>query len=300
MPSPKNTKPATTTPTTSGATAKPAGTASGPDTATPTGTRPRPRTAASGPAPARTAPPAARDTGAGNAPSRTRPTRRPQPGAAARPATPAPGTATHDAPASPPPASADGGPKRQSAPAARPATPAAPAMTRPAATTESPAAAAPQAGNPDRTVPDTIAGHAGQIREAADAVTAALRAGDLRAALAGIEEIRDQSASARRTLRAATGSRRAPGPATHPGGLREKVAAHLRSHPGKEFTPHEIGKVIGHSSGAIANALDTLVRRGNAELATEKPRRFRHLPGAGDTARDPLPAASAAAVPGAA
>ena len=31
----------------------------------------------------------------------------------------------------------------------------------------------------------------------------------------------------------------------------------------------------GHSSGAIANALDTLVKHGDAELATEKPRRFR-------------------------
>jgi len=33
--------------------------------------------------------------------------------------------------------------------------------------------------------------------------------------------------------------------------------------------------VTGHSSGAIANALDTLVKHGDAELATEKPRRFR-------------------------
>jgi hypothetical protein len=33
--------------------------------------------------------------------------------------------------------------------------------------------------------------------------------------------------------------------------------------------------VNGHSSGAIANALNTLVKHGDAELATEKPRRFR-------------------------
>ena len=39
--------------------------------------------------------------------------------------------------------------------------------------------------------------------------------------------------------------------------------------------PHEIHKVLSHSSGAIANALDTLVKLGDAELATEKPRRFR-------------------------
>ena len=64
-------------------------------------------------------------------------------------------------------------------------------------------------------------------------------------------------------------------PADRPGGLREKVLAHLRANPGSSFTPHEIHKVNGHSSGAIANALDTLVKHGDAELATEKPRKFR-------------------------
>ena len=53
------------------------------------------------------------------------------------------------------------------------------------------------------------------------------------------------------------------------------MLAHLDAHPGGEFTPHEIHKVLGHSSGAIANALDTLVKLGDAELATDKPRRFR-------------------------
>jgi hypothetical protein len=33
--------------------------------------------------------------------------------------------------------------------------------------------------------------------------------------------------------------------------------------------------VLDHSSGAIANALETLVKLGEAEVATEKPRRFR-------------------------
>ena len=33
--------------------------------------------------------------------------------------------------------------------------------------------------------------------------------------------------------------------------------------------------MLDHSSGAIANALDTLVNLGEAELATDKPRRFR-------------------------
>ena len=64
-------------------------------------------------------------------------------------------------------------------------------------------------------------------------------------------------------------------PAARPGGLRDKVLAHLLDHPRRSLTPHEIHKVNGHSSGAIANALDTLVKHGDAELATEKPRRFR-------------------------
>jgi hypothetical protein len=78
----------------------------------------------------------------------------------------------------------------------------------------------------------------------------------------------------------AIGGRKAP--AARPGGLRDKVLAHLDEHPDKEFTPHEIHKVLNHSSVAIAKALETLVNRGEAEVATEKPRRFRRAakPGA--------------------
>ena len=46
----------------------------------------------------------------------------------------------------------------------------------------------------------------------------------------------------------------------------------------------------GHSSGAIANALDTLVKHGDAELATEKPRRFRLAGSAAAPAEAPAPA----------
>jgi hypothetical protein len=97
--------------------------------------------------------------------------------------------------------------------------------------------------------------------------------GDLKTVLAGMDEIYEQAAQARRALKAATSGRKAP--AVRPGGLRDKVLAHLVANPGKEFTPHEIHKVNGHSSGAIANALDTLVKLGQAEVATEKPRKFR-------------------------
>ena len=97
--------------------------------------------------------------------------------------------------------------------------------------------------------------------------------GDLKTVLAGLDEICEQAAQARRALKAAIGGRKAP--AVRPGGLRDKVLAHLDAHPDGEFTPHEIHKVLDHSSGAIANALETLVKLGEAEVATEKPRRFR-------------------------
>ena len=142
---------------------------------------------------------------------------------------------------------------------------------------------------PDPAITAQLAGHAGQIANAAAAINSALQAGDLRAALAGIEEISDQAGQARRTLKAALGGAKAH--AARPGGLREKVAAHLRGHPGQGFTPHDIHKVLGNSSGAIANALDTLVKLGEAELATEKPRKFRQTAtaalGGAATAGDP-------------
>jgi hypothetical protein len=125
---------------------------------------------------------------------------------------------------------------------------------------------------PDPALVAEITGRIEQIQAAASAAAIVLP-GNLRAALAGMDEIYDQAAQARRALKAAAGGRKAP--AARPGGLREKVLAHLRDHPGAEFTPHEIHKVLGNSSGAIANALDTLVKHGDAELATEKPRKFR-------------------------
>ena len=127
---------------------------------------------------------------------------------------------------------------------------------------------------PDPALVSEIIERTGQIKAAADAAEQVLTAsGDLKTALAGMDEIYEQAAQARRSLKAATGGRKAP--AARPGGLRDKVLAHLDAHPDKEFTPHEIHKVINHSSGAIANALDTLVKHGDAEVATDKPRRFR-------------------------
>jgi hypothetical protein len=137
-------------------------------------------------------------------------------------------------------------------------------------------------GTPDPALVTKITGRISQVKAGADAAAAALaRDGDLAAALTVLDEIREQATQARRELRAVIGGRKAP--AARPGGLREKILAHLDAHPQSELTPHEIHKVLGNSSGAIANALDTLVKLGEAELAAEKPRRFRR---AGTAAQD--------------
>ncbi|TDD60129.1 MarR family transcriptional regulator, partial [Actinomadura darangshiensis] len=106
-----------------------------------------------------------------------------------------------------------------------------------------------------------------ELRDAVGVALTALEAGDRAAALTVAETIYAGSGKARRLVRAAANGRprTASGRArSNPGELRGKVAAHLAAHPGAEFTPHEIGKVVGHSAGAIANALDRLVALGEA------------------------------------
>jgi hypothetical protein len=153
-------------------------------------------------------------------------------------------------------------------------------------------------GAPDPALVTEITERIEQIKAAADAAAIVLTGGHLRAALAGLDEIYEQAAQARRELKAALGGRNAP--AARPGGLRDKVLAHLAAHPDGEFTPHEIHKVLSHSSGAIANALDTLVKHGEAELATEKPRRFRRAAGTAPEADDADSAADSTELAGAA
>jgi len=142
---------------------------------------------------------------------------------------------------------------------------------------------------PDPALVAEITGRVEQIQAAASAAATVLAGGgDLSAVRAGMDQIWEQAAQARRVLKAAAGGRKAP--AARPGALRDKVLGHLRDHPGSDFTPHEIHKVLGNSSGAIANALDTLVGHGQAELATDKPRRFRLAPGAPPAAETGTPA----------
>ncbi|MFI1584797.1 helix-turn-helix domain-containing protein [Embleya sp. NPDC020630] len=65
-----------------------------------------------------------------------------------------------------------------------------------------------------------------------------------------------------------------------PGVLRDRVRAHLHDRPTGEFTPGEIARVLGRSSGAVANALAALVAHGDAILSCPKPRRYRAVPAA--------------------
>ncbi|MFE4832709.1 helix-turn-helix domain-containing protein [Streptomyces sp. NPDC056672] len=60
-----------------------------------------------------------------------------------------------------------------------------------------------------------------------------------------------------------------------PGALRQMVTDYLKAHPGEAFTATKISRVIEKSSGAIANALVTLVEQGIAEQAGVRPRTYR-------------------------
>ena len=145
-------------------------------------------------------------------------------------------------------------------------------------------AEASTAEGPDPAVMAGAAATAQAVAQAAEEAGKALTAGDLPAALAALETAREQAAQGRRVLKAAASGRH--GPATRPGGLRNLVEAHLRQFPDAAFTPHQIGKVLTRSSGAVANALDKLVSLGIAELASGKPRSYRLAPAPALAPRD--------------
>ncbi|MGW0252495.1 hypothetical protein ACWDYH_38310 [Nocardia goodfellowii] len=58
------------------------------------------------------------------------------------------------------------------------------------------------------------------------------------------------------------------------GALRGQVEDYLRDHPNEEFSPHQIGKTLGRSSGAVHNALVALTKGGTARQTSEAPKRF--------------------------
>jgi nitric oxide reductase NorQ protein len=85
------------------------------------------------------------------------------------------------------------------------------------------------------------------------------------------------------------------------GQLRRQVAQYLADNPGPH-TPGELHHALGKSAGAIGNALDTLAGRGEADLASSKPRRYQanSATAAAATAipaRAPRPAAPRPAAP---
>ncbi|HEU5024112.1 MAG TPA: MarR family transcriptional regulator [Spirillospora sp.] len=110
---------------------------------------------------------------------------------------------------------------------------------------------------------------------------AAISADDDEQITRGMEDIVRCAGSVRRTTRttigrtgSGTGAPRPSSDRSAPSPLRPLVANHLNAYPDREFTPGEIAKVLDRSSGAVVNALDTLVARGEAVLTCERPRRF--------------------------
>lgn len=102
-----------------------------------------------------------------------------------------------------------------------------------------------------------------------------MRGGEIAAAVPAVEAISGTAAQAGWLLRsAASGRRTRSGETAQPGQLRGLVRGHLAAYPDAEFTPHAIGRVLGRSSGAVANALDRLTALGQAQLTSEHPRRY--------------------------
>ena len=57
------------------------------------------------------------------------------------------------------------------------------------------------------------------------------------------------------------------------GELRDLVVEHLRAHPG-EVSPAQLSRVLGHSAGAIGNALEKLSDAGQVVRTSDHPRRY--------------------------
>lgn len=60
-----------------------------------------------------------------------------------------------------------------------------------------------------------------------------------------------------------------------PGELRARIAGILVAPQGLQYTVTELAKRLGHSGGAVGNACETLVDRGEAERVGSKPRMYR-------------------------
>ncbi|MFD3430749.1 hypothetical protein [Nocardia fluminea] len=58
------------------------------------------------------------------------------------------------------------------------------------------------------------------------------------------------------------------------GALRGQVEDFLRDHPEEEYSPHQIGKALDRSSGAVHNALVKLTKDGTARQTSTAPKKF--------------------------
>ncbi|MFE9785190.1 hypothetical protein ACFYO7_07410 [Nocardia salmonicida] len=58
------------------------------------------------------------------------------------------------------------------------------------------------------------------------------------------------------------------------GALRGQVEDFLRDHPDEEYSPHQIGKALDRSSGAVHNALVKLAKDGTARQTSTAPKKF--------------------------
>jgi hypothetical protein len=65
------------------------------------------------------------------------------------------------------------------------------------------------------------------------------------------------------------------GPRLLPGELYTMVLDHLRADPTQEWPPAGIANLLGRSAGAIGNALNAMVGRGEAVMTSVRPRRYR-------------------------
>ena len=59
------------------------------------------------------------------------------------------------------------------------------------------------------------------------------------------------------------------------GELEALVLDYLKANPRGDLTPSEVANVLTRSGGAVANALERLVRDGKAKRVSDKPRRYR-------------------------
>lgn len=74
-----------------------------------------------------------------------------------------------------------------------------------------------------------------------------------------------------------------------PGELRARIAQVLAANPTARFTVTELVKRLGHSNGAVGNACETLVNRGEADRVGSKPRTYQATPATATVAQRAVP-----------